>query len=366
MRLETQNSWLSEVPRPVLIAGPCSAETKEQLLSTAASLKDVKGLGYFRAGIWKPRTRPGGFEGVGDKAFSWLATVRAQTGLRPIVEVATPRHVEQALDSGVVDALWIGARSTTNPFAVQEIAESLKGIDLPVLVKNPVCPDLELWIGALERLDTAGIHKLAAVHRGFTPFGSSAYRNVPHWEIPIEMKRRFPDLPMLCDPSHIAGSRNYVGEISQRALDFGMDGLMIETHPDPEKALTDRDQQIKPADFHALLARLSYRTPSSPDSDFAEQLATHRQQLDKIDDDILSCLKRRLEVVAQIGVSKRRHNVTALQMDRWEQVLRERTQRSRELGLDPEFVHELYQLIHRVSLERQARDEKAKGEDATS
>jgi len=338
--------------RTVIISGPCSAETEIQLDQTASEINKTGKVDILRAGIWKPRTRPDSFEGVGYKGLFWLDKVKEKTGLLTTVEVATPAHIENCLRHKV-DILWVGARTTANPFSVQELAEALKGVDIPVLVKNPLNPDISLWIGALERVYSAGIRKLAAVHRGFYPFEETAFRNIPKWEIPIELKTRFHNLSIVCDPSHIAGTTEYVYEIAQRALDLNMDGLMLEAHIDPKTALSDAGQQLTPAELDQLFKKLKYRDPNSEDSDFMDHLEQYREQIDSIDAQMIELLGQRMNIVEQIGEYKSKNNVAILQLERWENILRTRTALGEKLSLPKKFIKKLLQLIHKESITKQ-------------
>lgn len=340
---------IDEEKLPLIIAGPCSAETEKQVLNTAKEIAKIPKVHYFRAGIWKPRTRPGSFEGVGTKGLEWLKLVKQETGLGVTTEVANAKHVDACLKAGI-DVLWIGARTTVNPFTVQELAESLKGVDIPVLVKNPVNPDLQLWIGALERLNRAGIKKLAAIHRGFTPTEETPFRNQPMWSIPIELKVRVPDMPVICDPSHIAGNKDLVSYISQKAIDLDMDGLMVETHIQPDNALSDAKQQITPTVLAGLLKNLIIRKPISPDKDFMSQLDELRLNINKIDEEIIQKLSSRMEVVRKIGQYKKDHNVTILQLKRWADILENRSSLGEAMGLSSLFMKKLLQLVHQESI----------------
>lgn len=346
------SSWITPHWKKLLISGPCGAESEEQVMATAKGLAQTGKVSLFRTGVWKPRTRPGAFEGMGEQALVWLQRVQKETGLRTTVEVATAEHVELALKYGV-DVLWIGARTTVNPFSVQEIADVLQGVDIPVLIKNPVNPDVHLWVGALERVNRAGIKKLAAIHRGFSTVLKTQYRNTPMWELAIELKSLCPQLPLICDPSHITGRRDLLHDVAQRALDLQFDGLMIESHIHPEKALSDADQQVTPEAFDALIESLIVRETASDDTTFTHMLQTMRQMIDEIDDEMLRAFARRMEVVERIGEFKREHNVTILQIDRWLEILRTRTAAGEMLGLDKEAVAELCQLLHKASIRKQ-------------
>ncbi|MCB2408399.1 chorismate mutase [Hymenobacter lucidus] len=337
---------------PLLIAGPCSAETEEQVLTTARALKALGNIDLFRAGIWKPRTRPGSFEGVGVGGLHWLRRVKEEVGLPVTVEVATPRHVEDALAYGV-DVLWIGARTTVNPFAVQELADALAGSNVPVMVKNPVNPDVALWAGALERLERAGIQQLAAIHRGFSTFAPSRYRNAPTWQLAIELKTRFSHIPLICDPSHIGGRRDLLLPIAQKALDLDYDGLMIETHPDPDHALSDAEQQVTPQRLGEILAELKYRYRSSDNEDYLNKAEELRQKMDVADREIIEALARRMSLVEELAEYKRENNVKILQLDRWNEIFTSRLQWAAKLRVNEKFVAELYKLIHLESIRKQ-------------
>lgn len=333
---------------PVIISGPCSAESEEQVMDTARQLKQL-GVGFFRAGIWKPRTRPDTFEGLGSVALPWLQRVKEETGMMTAVEVANMWHIKEALRHKI-DILWIGARTTANPFAVQEIADSLRGLDITVFVKNPVNPDLELWIGALERINNSGIRKLVAVHRGFSHYGDSPYRNIPQWEIPIELKRRFPNLPIITDPSHICGNRELLFPVSQTAMDLDFDGLFIESHRSPDDALSDSMQQITPERLGELLAGLIYRNPDVRTASQAEGLESFRRQIDQWDDELLRVLRNRMSISEKIGEYKKRENITILQTNRWSEILDDRMSKGRALGLTDQFITQLFKHIHQESI----------------
>ena len=333
--------------RPIIIAGPCSAETEEQVLSTAKDLAK-NGVKIFRAGIWKPRTKPGGFEGVGTVGLSWLQEVKKQTGMLVATEVANHQHVEEALKHEV-DVLWIGARTSANPFAMQEIADSLKGADVPVLVKNPVNPDLELWIGAMQRIYHAGIHQLGAIHRGFSAYGKHLYRNMPQWHIPIELRRRMPNLTMFCDPSHIGGKRELVAPLSQQAMDMGFDGLIVESHCDPDCAWSDKSQQVNPEVLNYILNMLVVRDTTQT----TESLTMLRQQIDQIDNDLLEALSKRMRVSREIGQYKKEHNMPVVQTGRYDDILNSRAQAAEDLGMNGEFMKVVYQAIHEESVRQQ-------------
>lgn len=344
-------SWFGEHERPAVISGPCSAESREQVLAIARQLAKIQQVKAIRAGIWKPRTRPSAFEGVGETGLKWLQEVQAETGLKVTVEVAKPSHIEQALAHGI-DILWIGARTTGNPFSIQELAEALQGVDVPVMVKNPLNPDLKLWLGALERFNQAGITKLAAVHRGFHCYDEGPYRNNPRWEIPIELKRQVPGLPILCDPSHICGNRHMIAEVSQKALDLEMDGLMIETHIDPDNALTDSSQQIVPEALKNILNDLTIRIEKGS-QEFSDKLENLRRQIDRIDKELIEALGKRMNIVYEMGEYKRDHNITILQIERWRDIINSRLKTADKLGLDRDFLLRLLQLVHNESIRMQ-------------
>ena len=344
--------WLPKIDNPLLISGPCSLESEEQTMATARELAKDKRVFVYRGGIWKPRTRPGSFEGMGSIALEWLKRVKEETGLLIGTEVANAQHVEECLKAGV-DVLWIGARSTASPFVVQEIADVLKGTDQVVMVKNPVNPDVQLWIGAFERLSQAGIKNLVAIHRGFTPFGESKYRNYPSWKTVIELRQLMPNLPIICDPSHISGKREFLFEISQKAFDIGLDGLMLESHIDPSCALSDKDQQVTPAELGKILDKLVIKYTSSNDPLFENMLDTLRSRIDGIDHEIIEILASRMEIVKQIAMYKKQNKVTALQINRWTQIIEDRINTARKLNLDETFIKIIFQLIHEDSVRQQ-------------
>ncbi|HEY1060116.1 MAG TPA: chorismate mutase [Daejeonella sp.] len=352
LKLEPLNTWVKTKNEPLLIAGPCSAETEDQLLATAHLLAKTGKVSVLRAGIWKPRTRPGEFEGIGSIGLTWLKRAKEETGLPTAVEVANAKHVEEALAAGV-DILWVGARSTVNPFTVQEIADALKGVDIPVMVKNPVNPDLQLWVGALERFNNAGITKLAAIHRGFSSFEKTAFRNEPMWELAIQLKTLCPELPIINDPSHICGNRELIQYVAQKALDLDMQGLMIESHLDPSVAWTDAKQQLTPAALSELMELLTLRKPESKDKEFTDKLADLRTSIDKIDDQIIQKIAERMQVVQKIGEFKRDNGVTILQVNRWDQIMNKRSAFAKALKLDLNFTGKLLELIHSESIRKQ-------------
>ncbi|MEL7003028.1 MAG: bifunctional 3-deoxy-7-phosphoheptulonate synthase/chorismate mutase type II [Bacteroidota bacterium] len=356
--LEISSEWIQKYPKPWIIAGPCSAESEEQMKQVTSSLANMN-IATLRAGIWKPRTRPNNFEGVGEAGLEWMAEVKELFKIETSIEVANAQHVQLALEHNV-DIVWIGARTTVNPFAVQEIADSLKGSDLPVLIKNPVNPDLSLWIGAIERIVNAGLTKVGAIHRGFSYFRKSRYRNEPVWQIPIELKRRFPQLPLICDPSHIGGSREMIKEICQKALDLNYDGLMVETHPDPDHALSDAKQQITPEKLGLILGDLVVKQPTSPDHDFATKLESLRKNIDSIDHDLLETLAARQRIIEEIGDFKKENKISVLQLDRWNKIITSRPEWGAQLGINKELIQELYKLIHADSIKIQNEISKPK------
>jgi chorismate mutase len=352
MNIKPLNKWISGLTRPLVIAGPCSAETKDQVLKTAHAVKDIPGVRIFRSGIWKPRTRPNCFEGVGEEGLSWVKQVKEETGLLTTVEVANARHTELALKAGI-DILWIGARTTVNPFSVQEIADAIKGTNIPVMIKNPINADLSLWIGAIERIHGAGIDKLVAIHRGFSTADKTHYRNLPIWKIPMELKRNLPDLPIICDPSHITGNRHNVERVCQKALDIDMDGFMVETHPTPDEAWSDAAQQVTPEMLSKIVENISVKTEFSPDYCFENDLAELRSIIDRIDLEILESLKTRFDIVEKIGSLKIKNNITALQIHRMDEMLRKRMEQADKVGLRSDFAKEFYNVIHEESVKKQ-------------
>lgn len=348
MELELEPLRLpSDNERPFVIAGPCSAETEEQVMTTARQLANY-GCHMFRAGIWKPRTKPGGFEGNGEKALPWMQQVKKETGMLTATEVATPEHVELALKYGI-DVLWVGARTTANPFAMQALADALKGTDVPVLVKNPTNPDLELWIGALERLNLAGIKRLGAIHRGFSSYDNKIYRNLPTWQIPIELHRRIPDLPIVNDPSHIGGRRELIAPLCQQAMDLGFDGLIVESHCDPDKAWSDAKQQVTPDVLDYILSLLVIRDETVT----TEGIVQLRKQIDEIDNQLMEMLSKRMRVCREIGHYKKEHNMTVLQTSRYNEILDKRGAQGALCGMSPEFVAKVFENIHEESVRQQ-------------
>ncbi|MFW5890052.1 MAG: chorismate mutase [Marinilabiliaceae bacterium] len=342
-----------ELKRPIIISGPCSAETEEQTLATARELA-AQGVKIFRAGIWKPRTRPGAFEGVGTLGLPWLKKVKEETGMFIGIEVATAHHVYEAVKFGI-DLVWIGARTSANPFAVQEVADAIKGLDIPVLVKNPVNPDLELWIGAIERLNRAGISQIAAIHRGFSSYDQSEFRNHPQWQIPIELRRRIPELPIITDPSHIGGNRELIAGISQEAMDLNFDGLIIETHTCPEKAWSDAKQQITPLRLKEIMDNLVLRRPKIGEDTPRVTIDELRKKIDLLDDQLLDLLKQRMAISEAIGKYKYENNITILQTRRYDEIMNNRRERGTQRGLDEDFVTGLFESIHEESINRQSQ-----------
>ena len=351
--------WLDDMQlgHPLTIAGPCSAETEEQVLETARRLTGGR-VTVFRAGVWKPRTQPGNFEGIGKFALPWLQRVREETGLEPLIEVATPYHVEEALRHGI-RMMWIGARTSANPFAVQEVAEALKGNrDVIMLVKNPVNPDLNLWIGAVERILRAGIENIGVIHRGFSVYQKTPYRNKPKWQIPLGFKRQLPGIPMIIDPSHICGRRDCIFDIAQMALDLQYDGVMIESHRDPDHAWSDARQQVTPEELHDIIHRLMVRKPKAEDDIHRENLRAHRRHIDILDEQILELLAQRMEVVREIGRIKRAQNISLLQPDRWNKVYNRAIDFAKQNRLNPEFIKSVFSAIHEESIWQQKNGKK--------
>lgn len=337
----------SDNEKLTVIAGPCSAETEEQVIEAARQLA-YKGCHIFRAGVWKPRTKPGGFEGNGEAALPWLKRVKEETGMLTSTEVATPEHVELALKYDI-DILWVGARTSANPFAMQAIADSLQGVDIPVLVKNPVNPDLELWIGAMERINQAGVKRIAAIHRGFSSYDKKIYRNLPMWQIPIELRRRIPELPIFCDPSHIGGRRELIAPLCQQAMDLGFDGLIIECHCDPDKAWSDAKQQITPDILDYILGLLVIRDQSVT----TEGISALRKQIDDLDNQLMELLSKRMRVCREIGHYKKEHNMTVLQTSRYNEILNKRGAQGSLCGMDPNFIKTIFEAVHEESVRQQ-------------
>jgi chorismate mutase len=345
------SSWIETNGKPLIIAGPCSAETEEQVWETVTQIKAEGYAHVIRAGVWKPRTRPGSFEGMGEAALPWLVAAKKETGLPIAIEVATPQHIELALKYGV-DILWIGARTTVNPFNVQDLADALRGVDVPVLIKNPVNPDLALWIGAFERINRAGITKMGAIHRGFSNAQENKYRNSPMWNIAIELKTMFPQLPMIGDPSHMAGKRSLLFELSQRAMDLSYDGLIIESHRDPDQAWSDASQQLTPAALGLMLNEIQIRKAEYGD-DYQQDLERLRNKIDNMDRELLEILATRMAIVEQLAEYKRENNVAVLQMDRWRELRKKRGDLGKQMNLYPDFVEEMFELIHMASIRKQ-------------
>jgi chorismate mutase len=339
--------------RPLLMAGPCSAESEEQVMETARQLKSY-GVHIYRAGLWKPRTRPNAFEGVGKEGLPWLKRVKEELGLYTATEVANVKHVYDALKAGI-DIIWIGARTTANPFAVQEIADSLKGVDMPVMIKNPISPDLELWIGAFERLNSAGITKMAAIHRGFSIYNRTLYRNNPQWEIPIELKRLIPDLPIITDPSHICGSRDLLYEVSQRAMDLDFYGLIIESHCNPDQALSDAQQQLTPENLNKMIKKLVLRSANVQNNVILSTLEELRHEIDKYDDKLMDIFEHRMAISRKIGEYKKQNNITILQTSRWDEILKNKIEQAAKKGLGEEFIIKIFRAIHEESINHQTK-----------
>ncbi|MCK5847105.1 MAG: bifunctional 3-deoxy-7-phosphoheptulonate synthase/chorismate mutase type II [Bacteroidales bacterium] len=348
LNISKTHQWLSNSDQPTIISGPCSAESREQMLRTGLDLAKDKRINILRAGIWKPRTRPDIFEGVGEQGLEWLKELKDITGLKTCVEVATPEHIDMALNWGV-DILWIGARTTVNPFSVQILADALKGTDSAVMIKNPLNPDLKLWIGAFERMNNAGITKLAGIHRGFHAYDNKPYRNLPMWEIPIELKRILPNLPVICDPSHISGKRELLHSVSQKALDLSFDGLMIESHYNPDIALTDAKQQLTPKALAEMLDKLVIRDEFGTE-DFEQILTVLRHEIDDMDHELFNILSRRNEKTQLIGKYKKENNITVLQLERLRLMMKDRINYGEELGMDKTFINKLLMLVHKESI----------------
>ncbi len=339
-----------------MIAGPCSAETEEQVIETARQISEIKKVKVFRAGIWKPRTTPGSFEGIGEPAFDWLRKVKKETGLLTCTEAATPEHIQLCLKNrDAVDIIWVGARTTANPFSVQALADALKGVDIPVLIKNPLNPDIKLWAGAIERFQKAGIKNIGAIHRGFYPFEKINLRNLPKWELAIEIKSLFPDIPIINDPSHIAGKREYITEIAQKALNLNFDGLMIETHFNPDVALSDAKQQLTPAALKILLKNLQFRKSTSDNTEFTDKLEQYRDQIDSIDFQLIELLNKRMKITEDIGNYKLINNVSIFQLKRWLNISKTRQEFGDSLGMDTQFIKRILQLVHRESIRIQSK-----------
>lgn len=350
-----QTVWKKmENKEPIIISGPCSAETELQVLDTAIRLAKTDKVDMLRAGIWKPRTKPGNFEGIGEKGLPWLEKAKDITGLPFTVEVAKATHVEAALKHNV-DVIWIGARTTVNPFSVQEVADALKGVNVPVMVKNPINPDLNLWIGGLERIEKAGIKQLGVIHRGFSNFGNTEFRNAPMWHIPIELKRQFPDLPVICDPSHICGRRDTLLDVAQKAIDLDFDGLMLESHIDPDNAWSDAKQQVTPEQLEELLGEIVWRHEAKHKEEFQDALSTYRERINHIDDEVLALLGNRMKVAAEIGKYKKEKDITILQTTRWNEVLEDAVKKGAKMGLTEKFIARFFDAVHIESINRQNR-----------
>jgi len=344
------NSWLG-TKKPVVIAGPCSAETREQLMETAIQLKKF-GVDAIRAGIWKPRTRPNSFEGIGVEGLKWMQDVKKELNIPVATEVASALHVEVALKYGI-DILWIGARTTVSPFAVQEIADAMRGVDTPILVKNPINPELALWIGALERLNQAGVKNLGAIHRGFSSFDKTKFRNVPNWQIAIELRRQFPNIPLICDPSHIGGKRELIYDISQRALDLGYDGLIIESHRNPHEAWSDAEQQVTPESLGNILHELKVKSVSSDNVDFVNHLDELRRKINNVDRELVEVLAARMALVEKIGEYKKENNVTTLQVERVNEIFKTRKEWGAKMNLNEAYIDEIFKTVHEESVRKQ-------------
>jgi chorismate mutase len=351
MNIQPISQWgLSNTDKPIIISGPCSAETEEQVIKTAARLAQ-DGIEIFRAGIWKPRTRPGSFEGIGQEGLPWLNRVQKEFNMLVAIEVANAAHAKMALEAGI-DILWIGARTSANPFAIQEIADAIKGSDIPVLIKNPVNPDTDLWLGAIERIYKAGITKIGAIHRGFSSYDHTIYRNVPQWEIPIELKSKLPCIPLICDPSHIAGKRELLQSISQKAMDLDFDGLMIESHCDPDNAWSDAKQQITPESLDIMLESLVIRK-MQPEGVSLNTLEDLRFRIDKLDNDMLDIIEKRMQIAEEIGEYKRQSKMTILQQTRWEEILEKNIAKGKKRKLSANFILKMFKAIHQESINKQ-------------
>jgi chorismate mutase len=349
MKEITQQAWIK---RPLIISGPCSAETEEQVMETAVQLQRTGKVDIMRAGIWKPRTRPGSFEGIGTKGLPWLQNARKVTGIPVAVEVATAKQVEDALHFEV-DVLWLGARTTVNPFSVQDVADALKGADVPVLIKNPINPDLELWIGAVERVAKAGIKQIGLIHRGFSSYGNSEYRNAPMWHLAIEMKRRFPEMLFINDPSHICGRRDILLDVAQTAIDLDFDGLIIESHVDPDKAWSDAKQQVTPARLAEMLDSIRWRKEDVASEEYHAALEKLRQQINHLDDELMQIIGERMKISEKIGLYKKENNITILQTNRWNSILERAFKKGDKLGLSKEFITKYFDAVHMESINHQ-------------
>ncbi len=353
LNIANKNTWLSQ-KIPIIIAGPCAVESEKQVLQTAKEITKNGKISILRGGIWKPRTRPNSFEGVGEIGLKWLKNAGNETNTPVCTEVAKAKHVEACLKNNI-DILWIGARTTVNPFSVQEIAEALRGVNIPVFVKNPITPDLNLWIGALERLNAVGINKLGAIHRGFSNFSNSIYRNTPMWEIPINLKLSCPEIPILCDPSHISGNKDLIFSVAQKALDMNMEGLMIESHTNPLVAKSDAKQQLNPAELNDLLNHLTIRKQQSESKDFINKLEKLRAVIDDLDEELVRKLADRMKIIEKIGSYKKENNVTILQLKRWEQILNSSNFLAKQVGLNADFTNKMLDLVHQESIKIQTK-----------
>ena len=353
MEMKISPIFNKQAGKPIIIAGPCSAESEEQVLKTAHALAK-QNIDLFRSGIWKPRTRPGSFEGVGVIGLNWLKKVKEETGLKVTTEVAKRDHVFEALKAGI-DVLWLGARTTVNPFSVQEVADALKGVDIPILIKNPINPDVKLWMGAIERIYKAGISKIGVIHRGFSAFGNSKYRNEPRWQLVIELKRLIPNLQIICDNSHICGRRDTLAKIAQRAMDLQMDGIMTEVHPTPDDAWSDAAQQITPSVFGKMVKGLKLRADTTDDVEFLEHIDDLRHQIDEIDNELLNLYGKRMQLSEDIGKYKKKNNIAILQSSRWNEILEHAIEKGREKGLSDGFVMQVLTAIHQESINHQTK-----------
>src|SRR5689334_21430958 len=351
MKEVTQEAWIK---RPLIISGPCSAETEDQVMKTAVQLQETGKVDIMRAGIWKPRTRPGSFEGIGTKGLAWLQKARDVTGIPVAIEVATAKQVEDALHFDV-DVLWIGARTTVNPFSVQEVADALRGADVPVLIKNPINPDIELWTGAVERVAKAGIRQIGLIHRGFSSYGNTEYRNAPMWHLAIEMKRRNPELPIINDPSHICGRRDILLEVAQKAIDLDYDGLMIETHIDPDNAWSDAKQQITPEQLASMLEEIIWRKEDVASEEYHAALEKLRQQINHLDDELMFILSQRMKIAEKIATYKKENSITVLQTRRWNEILERAYKKGEQLGLSKEFITKYFDAVHLESITHQTK-----------
>ncbi len=350
MQIRELKDWIIDYKKPLVIAGPCSVESEEQLRKSVLPIIDH--VDILRGGIWKPRTRPGSFEGVGEKGLQWMSSLKKEVSFKFATEVATPKHVELALKYGV-DVLWIGARTTVNPFNVSELASALQGIDIPVFVKNPIHPELSLWKGALERFSKAGITKLGAIHRGFHTYEKKKYRNTPFWQIPLELKSEFPQLPLICDPSHIGGTRDLIEPLAQRALDLDYDGVMIEAHTDPTHALSDAEQQVSTSTLLEIVSNLKPRDASFTEKSYLDQLEVIREKIDQADRELLEAIAVRMSLVEKIGEFKKENNVAIFQISRWKEIFKSRSEWGKQLNLDDEFTVDLLRLLHQQSVKKQ-------------